>query len=245
MKRLVKGIIHKLSDEPWKNLRVVFKLNQGSYTAAYQYPIDEVVLKTDEFGRFEGFFWCNEEGLENSFYQIYQPFELEGVKFNVPIGTTPIELSVLRQGGITPIEPQYPTLITYFENYINEQLNDLSIGQNKELISNSLIATTNLSALRLINLTNSSYADFTTIGNNPIGFLKNSVNQGSTFETILQGTIFDAGWNWLMNKPLFLGNNGFILQNIPSSAEYIIQVGKVLNPQTIQIQIKEAINNVY
>jgi hypothetical protein len=48
-----------------------------------------------------------------------------------------------------------------------------------------------------------------------------------------------------MNKPLFLGNNGFILQNIPSSAEYIVQVGKVLNPQTIQIQIKEAINNVY
>lgn len=243
-RRLVKGVVRKLNDEPWKNLRIVFRLMQGSYTSATQYPVNEVTLKTNDNGYFEGYFWCNEEGLDNSFYQVYQPFELEDIRFNIPIGTTPIEISVLRQGGITPIQPQYQSLITYFEDYINEQLTELSIGENKELVSGSILATTNLSALRLINLTNSSYADCTTIGNNPIGFLKKSIIQNETFETILQGTVFDSSWNWSINQPLFLGNNGFLVQSIPSNAEYILQVGKVLNPQKIQIIIREVINNV-
>jgi hypothetical protein len=242
MERLVTGRIKRLNNTPWANCTVNFRLSFNSYTSDYQYPISRTSVKTDNFGYFQLVLWCSEEGEASTEY-ICTIAGVDEFKFVLPVGTIPLDLSNLRLGGIAPSNPNYPTLITYINEQIARELEDLDIeiGATKELLSDSYVATKPLSALRLINLVTVDYASCDELNVQTIGLLKNAIAIGNTFNVMLSGVISDSNWNWQLDTPIFLGVNGTLTQNIPSTAKQIVQVASVINSQKIFINIGEII----
>jgi hypothetical protein len=110
--RKVTGTVRKPSGEPHSGVRVSFTLVPGSYTPDDQFPQGKVSVTTEADGTFEATLWTNEVGEIASVYVCKLPFGAS-FRFTLPAGSTPIELSVLRQAGVTPSDPQYDTLVTW------------------------------------------------------------------------------------------------------------------------------------
>lgn len=69
----------------------------------------------------------------------------------------------------------------------------------------------------------------------PIWLTNNSSLAGEQLVVISNGPVTDSSWDWNTGS-LYLGENGYITQIVPvSPAKYLIQVGYVINPQTIYI----------
>lgn len=109
--RKVVGTVRKPSGLPHVGVQVSFALIPGSYTATDQFPQGRIDVVTDENGAFEATLWTNEVGDEASAYVCRMPGD--GFRFTLPAGSTQIELSLLRQAGLVPGDPQYNTLITW------------------------------------------------------------------------------------------------------------------------------------
>lgn len=104
------------------------------------------------------------------------------------------------------------------------------------------LAAENLSALRLVRVNSSNqvvYADNTT-NSKVIGLTITSSNTGDYVSVLLDGKISDPSWNWDITKKLFLGENGFITQTPPTNG-FLIDVGSVITPTDIYIDIQEAL----
>lgn len=113
--RKVFGTIHTSQDTPWEGAKVVFILQQGSYTPANQYPKKRVVAVTDATGYFEADLWCSAEGIIQTRYLCRLPGDQE-FEFVLPIGGD-INLSTLRGGEgllVTPIDTIVDLLDPYF-----------------------------------------------------------------------------------------------------------------------------------
>jgi hypothetical protein len=118
--RTVTGKIRKLN-EPWVDATVLFRLIPGSYSTDSTYPTNSIFVKTDSEGIFSVSLWTNEEGARSSVYVYTNPSN-ESYKFTLPPGNTPISITTLIEGGITPIDPQYATLLTYVDDRIAAEL---------------------------------------------------------------------------------------------------------------------------
>lgn len=106
-------------------------VNQWIYIDFYEYlDEDESIpiftrrtsVQTDDKGYFSITLWCNEEGNNKSYYTCILPNN-KTFSFSVPVGSTPIDIEVLRDGGITPENPQYKTLITYLQSLLGTTSN--------------------------------------------------------------------------------------------------------------------------
>lgn len=115
--RAVNGLVRKATGDPWGNAQINFALVSRSFTETAQYPANSFDLVTNPDGTFSTNLWCNEEGDRASSYRCTLP---DGSSFNfvVPVGVSPINISVLEQGGITETDPQYDTLLTYILNNV-------------------------------------------------------------------------------------------------------------------------------
>jgi hypothetical protein len=252
MRRLVVGKVYKTTDAPWVNAKVLFRRTK-SYTISTQYPSDAI----EAFTNSEGFLryregdlvldgvplWCNEDGDLGSEYQCFLPNDRDGFRFVLPKGTSPIELSACIELGIVANNPTYPTLATYVDEQIDAAIAGVIAGENKKVVSEPAIAGANLSALRLVDMTSKQYASANNAGHlyAPIGFLLNSVAIGSEFSTVLFGTISDSSWNWSINSPVFLGNNGFLTQTLLPEFLFIRQAAIALSPTQLLINFEEPI----
>lgn len=84
----------------------------GNNAQGVEFPQDADIYYTDAQGNVEFTLWCNEEGERPSQYRFYLP---GGESFDcvVPVGTSDLNLDVLRDGGVDSGDQQYQTLITY------------------------------------------------------------------------------------------------------------------------------------
>lgn len=126
--RLVVGKIYKANGDSVKSSKVLFKLLNSSFTYESQIVKSEIIANVDDQGNLYTIdsdnnlipgvkLWSNENGEIASQYICYLPGN-ESFKFTLPDGNDSIELSILRQAGITEIEPQYQTLATYVDNLV-------------------------------------------------------------------------------------------------------------------------------
>jgi hypothetical protein len=124
--RYVTGTIKNTNSVPWVGV-VYFTLVNRSYTTSAQYPSSTQAVTLDETGSFRELLWCNEEGEKASYYIVRLP-DSSTFNFTLPVGTSDIDLSLLEIGGINPQEPQYVTLLTFLEAYINAQIGQSGAG---------------------------------------------------------------------------------------------------------------------
>lgn len=120
MHRTVRGTIFRPDDTPWPSAKISFQLTPGSFTATTQYPGATQFVDTNSEGKFSISLWTNEEGDKASRYLCRLPSN-ESFSFTLPAGTESIELSLLRTAGVTPSDPQYPTLVTYVQGLVASQ----------------------------------------------------------------------------------------------------------------------------
>ncbi|BAY20791.1 hypothetical protein NIES2100_05350 [Calothrix sp. NIES-2100] len=129
--RLVVGKIYRTNGDVLTSSKILFKLLNSSYIADGQIVKSEIIADIDNQGNLytttdlgsiiNGVrLWCNEQGDIASEYACFLPGN-EVFKFTLPSGNSDIQLSVLRQAGITQNDPQYNTLATYVDNLVNSK----------------------------------------------------------------------------------------------------------------------------
>lgn len=74
-----------------------------------------------------------------------------------------------------------------------------------------------------------------------IGITTTSGNTGEQVMIQNHGKLTDPSFSFTVDNLLFLGDNGLITQTYPSNAQVCIQIGFVINENTIFIDIKEPI----
>ncbi len=110
--RIIKSTFIGLNNEPLRNAVVQVIHMQGNTIDNIEYPQVTKNFVTNREGKIKFTLWCNEEGERSSFYRFVLP---GGETFDaiVPVGTSDLELSVLREGGGDSSNPQHQSLITY------------------------------------------------------------------------------------------------------------------------------------
>ncbi|WP_448272573.1 hypothetical protein [Nostoc sp. DSM 114160] len=119
--RIIKSTFIGLNNEPLRNAVVQVIHMQGNTIDNIEYPQVTKNFVTDREGKIKFTLWCNEEGERSSFYRFVLP---GGETFDaiIPVGTSDLELSVLREGGTDTSDPKHQSLITYILNEIGINL---------------------------------------------------------------------------------------------------------------------------
>jgi len=107
----------------------------------------------------------------------------------------------------------------------------------------AIVAATALSALRVASLNDSDqlvYADASTVAHafRLVGLLQSAVEVGSTATPLVRGIFSDSSWSWQLDKPIWLGANGFLSQ-VPSGTAFLVQVATPLTPTQIHFEFQE------
>jgi hypothetical protein len=238
MYRYITGKIYRTNDEPWRNITATFKRCSGSFTSNIIYPPDSTTCEIDESGNLINCkLWVNESGDKISNYE--GKVGTYRFQFSIPVGDgSPIDIGTLIAGSL-PVEA-YPQSII---DYVDDVIAAVVAGESKSLYSYNFIATQSLSALRIIDLTNLTYASSDNLSQAfvSLGFVNQAVSIGGTFKTITQGLVSDSSWNWQLDKPIFLGINGFLTQTYPNNSLFCKIVASVISTQKIFINFGEPI----
>lgn len=111
----------------------------------------------------------------------------------------------------------------------------------------SLVAGTNLSALRAVTTNGSGEAVYasndTLLNAQVVGLTVNAANSGNNVTIKTNGVITDASWNWTKGT-VYLGTNGQLTQTAPSGGAVIVHVGKALTATKLQVDIDTIITTV-
>jgi hypothetical protein len=114
----VHGILTKPDGKPWARYRIQFILQSGSFTPLHQLPPYTLKVQTDANGAFTTLLWANDEGEIPSAYTCILP-NSDIFGFVLPAtAPSPVELSVLREAGITEQHPQYKTILDFIAQYL-------------------------------------------------------------------------------------------------------------------------------
>jgi len=74
-----------------------------------------------------------------------------------------------------------------------------------------------------------------------IGISLGAAEAGAELTIQTTGLMTDPAWNWNIDKPLFLGINGLIIQDYPSDADFLLIVGEPVSRDTIKVNIETPI----
>ena len=74
-----------------------------------------------------------------------------------------------------------------------------------------------------------------------LGMTLNSANTNGSVNILLFGKLQDSSFNFDTSKPIYLGKNGAIVQDIDSESVFIQRLGKVLKNNEILIDLDEPI----
>jgi hypothetical protein len=239
MYRQVRGVVYRTDGiTPWAFCRVKFQRVKGSYTALIQYPPDAIEVSSNNLGEITVDLWCNQEGESPTWYTCYLPNN-DYFKFVVPSGTTTLELSFLRESSITPPQPGYNTI----KEYVDSEIENIVVGNTSKVYSPNFIASTNISALKVIAVNNGqAYLPSSSIVGDAfriVGVSEVSANTGSNIKAVIAGVISDSGWSWQGDRPIFLGSNGTLTQSVPSG--FLKQIAEPLSSQSILINLQGVI----
>jgi len=240
-KRVVFGEIKRTDGSVWVNATVFIRRLKGSFTSESQFPADSITTRTNNNGYLEVELWCNEDGEISTNYE----FITFGDRFNFSLSYgdgSPINLSVLRSTNGS-INPPSQTILEYIDDQITQATENVIAGNNISLISPPYSPLVALSALRVINLGTLLYASCDNLNdaNSHLGFSRNSVSQGESSSFLISGEISSNFWNWDITKPIFLGFNGFLTQQISLNSSFSKISALAINPQTIFINFGESI----
>jgi len=74
-----------------------------------------------------------------------------------------------------------------------------------------------------------------------LGMTLNSANTNGSVNILLFGKLQDSSFNFDTSKPIYLGKNGAIVQDIDSESVFIQRLGRVLKNNEILIDLDEPI----
>lgn len=74
-----------------------------------------------------------------------------------------------------------------------------------------------------------------------LGISLGAAEVGSELIIQTSGLMTDPAWNWDVEKPLFLGTNGLIVQEYPADADFLLIVGQPVSSDTIKVNIETPI----
>ena len=74
-----------------------------------------------------------------------------------------------------------------------------------------------------------------------LGMTLNSANTNGSVNILLFGKLQDSSFNFDTSKPIYLGKNGTIVQDIDSESVFIQRLGRVLKNDEILIDLDEPI----
>lgn len=100
-RRKLIGKIYDASENPYPNIKGVFRLITDDHTDNFQVASTSVEFVTDADGNISNgndigvYLWCNEEGKKSSKF-VCKINGLSCFQFSVPVGTTDIDISSLR-----------------------------------------------------------------------------------------------------------------------------------------------------
>ncbi|MFN6460538.1 MAG: hypothetical protein RMZ41_001650 [Nostoc sp. DedVER02] len=119
--RIIKSTFIGLNNEPLRNAVVQVIHMKGNTIDNIEYPQVTKNFITDREGKINFTLWCNEEGERASFYRFVLP---GGDTFDaiVPVGTSDLELSVLREGGGDSSAPQHQSVISFILSSLQNTL---------------------------------------------------------------------------------------------------------------------------
>lgn len=130
------------------------------------------------------------------------------------------------QGEPGPAGPQGPA----GENG-NGERNEKVFVAGEDIIANMIVYVSDENVYIADNINNYK---------NICGIALNSSSIGEDINILLFGVVYNIIWNWDETKGLFLGNNGLIVQDAPSTGA-IISVGFVVSSNKLFIRIGERI----
>lgn len=241
------GRVTRTDGTPWRNAKVSFRRCRGTHTPTSQFPPDTIIAHTNQDGDLYSvsgdilisgvYLWCNAEGFSFTPYVCNLPND--AFEFKLPIGTTPITLSELREGSGEATEPQYESILEYVDDSIENALSNLQLGST-QIYSNEFTASTNLSALRVVNLATKTYASNQNIldATGTFGLTTTSVNQGESVKLLTYGEISDSSFDFQPGN-LFLGTNGNIIQNLLGNEIFIVNMGSAISNNKIHLDFQE------
>ena len=135
MYRTIFGNLLAPDDSPHQNRPVTFRLTQPDQEGENLYLQEPVTIYTDANGYFSVELWVNELGGGYSNYEVTLP-DCSAFEFTLPNGSTdPININVLREGGIVCSHPNYQTIL----NYLSQQVTNLVASIRDTLLQPDVI----------------------------------------------------------------------------------------------------------
>lgn len=113
--------------------------------------------------------------------------------------------------------------------YVTESYTPVSIGiQGPQGIQGDsdnyvmLLAGTNLGGHRAVTSSALGVVYATGTSSNVIGITTGSVLTGGIAQVQISGVLTEPSWNWALNLPIFVGDNGVLTQQVPSDGSLFI-----------------------
>lgn len=125
---------------------------------------------------------------------------------------------------------------------LQDKLDELSAGT-----ALTLTATRPLSGHRVVKAVDETHMDYASSlveddAEKVVGIITGAVAEGDIAAVKLSGKLTEPSWNWIPNKSLFVGHDGFLTQTPPDYPDaFSMQFGTALTPTTILIQIEHPI----
>lgn len=260
MKRRVTGTFQRANGEPISGILGSFSISHFTHDVLVFYSKEPVYFWTNENGQIVA---NNPKSLPSGFTQplgvelvctntldipvtytcVLNTTTIEAFDFLLPSGNTTVELQELETTTVSPDDPRYTSLMSYVDDLVDTAIVGVVAGKNKKLVTEVYTANSILSALRIIKVPGQSYADCRNIAdmNATKALTEQATTIGVDFNATITGTVFDAGWSWSVNQPIYLGYDGYLKQLIEPNAVFVQQVATSISPQSIFLSIKEPI----
>lgn len=107
-------------------------------------------------------------------------------------------------------------------------------------VDTTLVAATDLSALRAITTNVSGQATYATnadaAGCVVLGMSKTAASAGQNVLVQTSGLVTDASWSWAKGT-VWLASNGHLTQTTPTTGQFFVPVGRAITATTIVIEI--------
>jgi hypothetical protein len=68
-----------------------------------------------------------------------------------------------------------------------------------------------------------------------------AASAGNSFNAVRTGEVEEGSWNWTLNMPVFLGNNGVPTQTLPGDAMFSLVIGFPVSSTKLFVNIREPI----
>lgn len=111
----------------------------------------------------------------------------------------------------------------------------------------SAVAGTNLSALRVVRGTDASTVVYCTLDaadiGTALGVTVSAATAGGAVSVLTAGIMEDSSWNWNTNLPVYLGADGVLTQTVPASGYHQV-IGTPESPIKLKVSIQQPIRLV-